>query len=75
MRQEQAHIFAGQCNTAFGRFVAIAGEMDENGTAVIRAARPMVPIGLDHQIIEMIVPPQPFMAIATGQFDKPVIGP
>jgi len=51
------------------------GEMDEHGAAAAGDARPCVVVNLHHEVIEMILPPQPIARRSIGTPNWPVVAP
>lgn len=72
--QQAADILHRQRHTAFGWQIAGAGDVQENGAAQTGAGRIIVVPQHQHQIIQMIIAPQPFVAAGMGQRDQLVIG-
>ena len=51
------------------------GEMDEHGAAAAGDARPRIVVDLHHEVIEMILSPQPIARRSFGTPNRPVIAP
>ena len=71
--QEEHHALAIQSNAPFGWFETAPREMNENRTSAAANGRATIPVGFNHNVIEVVITPQGFMRRGRGQRDRPII--
>ena len=74
-RQEPPHIRGTDGDAALRRAIPCPGEVKEDGTAVSAHTRSQIVIKNNYNVIDMVVPVEPLMAIPGGQPNRTIVLP